>query len=42
MKTPYKWSIDDYHQMIETGLLQGKPVELLDRLRSLTSILIPV
>lgn len=30
MKTPYKWSIDDYHQMIETGLLEGKPVELLE------------
>ncbi len=30
MKTLYKWSVDDYHQMIEMGLLEGKPVELLD------------
>ena len=30
MKTPYKWSVDDYHQMIEWGLLVGKPVELLE------------
>jgi Uma2 family endonuclease len=30
MKTLYKWSVADYHQMIETGLLEGKPVELLE------------
>ena len=30
MKTLYKWSVEDYHQMIETGLLEGKPVELLE------------
>ncbi len=30
MKTLYKWSVEDYHQMIETGLLEDKPVELLE------------
>ena len=30
MKTLYKWSVDDYNQMIESGLLVGKPVELLE------------
>ncbi len=30
MKTLYKWSVEDYHQMIETGLLEGKQVELLE------------
>jgi Uma2 family endonuclease len=30
MKTFYKWSVDDYHHMIETGLLEGKSVELLE------------
>jgi Uma2 family endonuclease len=30
MKTIYKWSVAEYHQMIETGLLAGKPVELLE------------
>ncbi|MGC9524040.1 MAG: Uma2 family endonuclease [Limnospira sp.] len=24
-----KWSLDDYHQMIKTGLLVDRPVELL-------------
>ena len=28
--TPYKWSIDEYHQMIDSGLLSGKSVELLN------------
>ena len=28
--TTYKWSIAEYHQMIEAGLLAGKAVELLD------------
>ena len=30
MKTLYKWSVQEYHRMIETGLLEGKPVELLE------------
>ena len=30
MKTLYKWSVNDYHQMIEMGLLEGKSVELLE------------
>ncbi len=30
MKTLYKWSVEEYHRMIETGLLEGKPVELLE------------
>ena len=30
MKTRYKWTVEDYHQLIETGLLEGKPVELLE------------
>ena len=30
MKARYKWTVDDYHQSIETGLLEGKPVELLE------------
>ncbi|HHP7230609.1 MAG TPA: Uma2 family endonuclease [Xenococcaceae cyanobacterium] len=30
MKTLYKWSVAEYHQMIETGLLIDKPVELLE------------
>ena len=28
--TTYKWSVEEYHQMIESGLLAGKSVELLD------------
>jgi len=28
--TTVKWSIDDYHHMIESGLLEGRPVELLN------------
>lgn len=28
--TTYKWSIDEYHSMIESGLLADKPVELLN------------
>ena len=28
--TTYKWSIDEYHLLIESGLLEGKSVELLD------------
>lgn len=30
MKTLAKWSIDDYHQMIEAGILRERNVELLD------------
>ncbi|MDJ0535815.1 MAG: Uma2 family endonuclease [Xenococcaceae cyanobacterium MO_207.B15] len=30
MKTLYKWSVEEYHRMIETGLLEGKSVELLE------------
>lgn len=30
MKTRYKWTVEDYHQLIDTGLLEGKPVELLE------------
>lgn len=30
MKTIYKWSVNEYHHMIATGLLAGKPVELLE------------
>jgi Uma2 family endonuclease len=30
MKTLYKWSIEDYHQIIESGVLEGKSVELLE------------
>jgi hypothetical protein len=29
--TPVKWSIHDYHHMNTTGLLEGRPVELLNR-----------
>jgi Uma2 family endonuclease len=28
--TTAKWSIDDYHHMIAIGLLEGRPVELLN------------
>lgn len=30
MKILYKWSVAEYHQMIDLGLLEGKPVELLE------------
>ena len=26
----YKWSIKEWHELIESGVLEGKPVELLD------------
>lgn len=29
MKTLAKWSVDDYHRMIEAGILRDRPVELL-------------
>jgi Uma2 family endonuclease len=28
--TTAKWTLDDYHRMIETGILDGRPVELLN------------
>ena len=30
MKTFHKWSVEDYHQIIESGVLEGKSVELLE------------
>ena len=30
MQTRYKWTVEDYHQLVETGLLEGKPLELLE------------
>ena len=30
MKTLYKWSVADYHQIVESGVLAGKSVELLE------------
>jgi hypothetical protein len=30
MKTLYKWSVEDYHQIINSGVLEGKSVELLE------------
>ncbi len=30
MKTLHKWSVEDYHQIIESGILEGKSVELLE------------
>ena len=27
--TPYKWTIDRYHQAIDAGVFDGQPVELL-------------
>ncbi|MFM2311080.1 MAG: hypothetical protein RLZZ04_356 [Cyanobacteriota bacterium] len=30
MKTLYKWSVEDYHQIIDSGVLEGKSVELLE------------
>lgn len=30
MKTFHKWTIADYHQIIESGVLDGKSVELLE------------
>ena len=29
MKTLYKWTVEDYHQIIASGVLEGKSVELL-------------
>lgn len=30
MLLPYKWSIEDYHKAIAAGILEDKPVELLE------------
>lgn len=30
MKTLYKWTVEDYHQIINSGVLEGKSVELLE------------
>ncbi|HHP7230203.1 MAG TPA: Uma2 family endonuclease [Xenococcaceae cyanobacterium] len=30
MKTLYNWSVEEYHSLIATGILEGKPVELLE------------
>lgn len=30
MQTLYKWSVEEYHQLVEIGLLEGKSVELLE------------
>lgn len=30
MKILYKWSVEDYHHIIESGVLEGKSVELLE------------
>ena len=30
MKTLYKWSVEDYHRIIESGVLDEKSVELLE------------
>ena len=29
IKTPANWSVDDYHRMIEAGILRDRSVELL-------------
>ena len=26
----YKWSIDEWHELVNSGVLEGKPVELLE------------
>ncbi|MGK7886755.1 MAG: Uma2 family endonuclease [Crocosphaera sp.] len=28
--TIYKWSIDEWHELVNSGILEGKPVELLE------------
>ena len=30
MKTLHKWAVEDYHRIIESGVLEGKSVELLE------------
>lgn len=26
----YKWSIEEWHELVDTGVLEGKPVELMN------------
>ena len=26
----YKWSIEEWHELVDSGVLSGKPVELLE------------
>jgi Uma2 family endonuclease len=26
----YQWSIEEWHELVDSGLLEGKPVELLE------------
>ena len=28
--TPYRWTVDRYHQAVEAGVFEDHPVELLD------------
>ncbi len=28
--THYKWSVSEWHELVDTGVLEGKPVELLE------------
>ena len=28
--TTYKWSVEEWHELVTTGVLEGKPVELLE------------
>ena len=28
--TPYKWSIEEWHELVKSGVLEGKPVEFLE------------
>ena len=28
--TTYKWSIEEWHELVDAGLLEGKPVEFLE------------
>ncbi len=28
--TIYKWSVDEWHELVDSGVLEGKPVELLE------------
>ncbi|MDZ8055223.1 MAG: hypothetical protein RMX68_001830 [Aulosira sp. ZfuVER01] len=30
VRTSTKWTVEEYHRMIETGLLAGRQVELID------------
>ncbi|WP_009544236.1 Uma2 family endonuclease [Crocosphaera subtropica] len=30
VSTLYKWSIDEWHKLVDSGVLEGKPVELLE------------